>query len=63
MFSQLYVLYMVDLDVKMAKRRVQFEDQNTTTRGKLLVSKHMCSELQLYALAGDVGQTCCRKKG
>ncbi|KFQ96540.1 Integrin alpha-E, partial [Nipponia nippon] len=49
-FSQLYVLYTVDLDVKMAKRRVQFEDQNTTTSGKLLVSKHMCSELQLHTL-------------
>ncbi|XP_059685500.1 integrin alpha-E [Gavia stellata] len=52
-FSQLYILYMVDLDVKMAKRRVQFEDQNTTRSGKLLVSKHMCSELQLYTLPCD----------
>ncbi|KAM9614902.1 integrin alpha-E isoform 1-T1 [Morphnus guianensis] len=52
-FSQLYILYTVDLDVKMAKRRVQFEDQNTTTSGKLLVSKHMCSELQLYTLPCD----------
>ncbi|XP_074888940.1 LOW QUALITY PROTEIN: integrin alpha-E [Buteo buteo] len=52
-FSQLYILYMVDLDVKMAKRRVQFEDQNTTTSGKLLVSKHVCSELQLYTLPCD----------
>ncbi|KAM6048713.1 integrin alpha-E isoform 2-T3 [Theristicus caerulescens] len=49
-FSQLYVLYTVDLDVKMAKSRVQFEDENTTTSGKLLVSKHMCSELQLHTL-------------
>ncbi|XP_009571887.1 PREDICTED: integrin alpha-E [Fulmarus glacialis] len=52
-FSQLYILYTVDLDVKMAKRRVQFEDQNTTRSGKLLVSKHMCSELQLYTLPCD----------
>ncbi|XP_009326932.1 PREDICTED: integrin alpha-E [Pygoscelis adeliae] len=52
-FSQLYILYTVDLDVKMAKKRVQFEDQNTTTSGKLLVSKHMCSELQLYTLPCD----------
>nr|XP_010298604.1 PREDICTED: integrin alpha-E [Balearica regulorum gibbericeps] len=52
-FSQLYILYTVDLDVKMAKRRVQFEDQNTTTSGKLLVSKHMCSQLQLYLLPCD----------
>ncbi|XP_009988429.1 PREDICTED: integrin alpha-E [Tauraco erythrolophus] len=52
-FSQLYVLYTVDLDVKMAKRRVQFEDQNTTASGKLLVSKHTCSELQLYTLPCD----------
>ncbi|KAM6373229.1 LOW QUALITY PROTEIN: integrin alpha-E [Pluvialis apricaria] len=51
--SQLYILYTVDLDVKMAKRRVQFEDQNTTTSGKLLVSKHMCPELQLYTLPCD----------
>ncbi|NWH55584.1 ITAE protein, partial [Fregata magnificens] len=52
-FSQLYILYMVDLDVKMAKRRVQFENQNTTTSGKLAVSKHVCSELQLYVLPCD----------
>ncbi|XP_062493286.1 integrin alpha-E isoform X3 [Pezoporus occidentalis] len=52
-FSQLYIFYTVDLDVKMAKRRVQFEDQNTTTSGKLLVSEHMCSELQLYPLPCD----------
>ncbi|KAM9272449.1 integrin alpha-E [Morus bassanus] len=52
-FSQLYILYTVDLDVKMAKRRVQFEDQNATTSGELLVSKHMCSELQLYVLPCD----------
>ncbi|NXU23548.1 ITAE protein, partial [Thalassarche chlororhynchos] len=52
-FSQLYILYTVDLDVKMAKRRVQFEDQNTTRSGQLLVSKHMCSELQLYTVVGD----------
>lgn len=49
--------------MKMAKRRVQFEDQNTTTSGKLLVSEHMCSELQLYPLVGDVGQISHRKKG
>ncbi|XP_074969739.1 integrin alpha-E [Phalacrocorax aristotelis] len=49
-FSQLYILYTVDLDVKMAKRRVQFEDGNTTTSGKLLVSKRVCAELQLYVL-------------
>ncbi|KAM4648294.1 integrin alpha-E isoform 2-T7 [Amazona ochrocephala] len=52
-FPQLYLFYTVDLDVKMAKRRVQFEDQNTTTSGKLLVSEHMCSELQLYPLPCD----------
>ncbi|XP_065550785.1 integrin alpha-E isoform X2 [Lathamus discolor] len=52
-FSQLYIFYTVDLDVKMAKRRVQFEDQNTTTSGKLLVSEHRCSELQLYPLPCD----------
>ncbi|XP_028941763.1 integrin alpha-E [Antrostomus carolinensis] len=52
-FSQLYILYTVDLDVKMAKRRMQFEDQNTTASGELLVSKHMCSELQLYVLPCD----------
>ncbi|XP_042647355.1 integrin alpha-E [Tyto alba] len=48
--SALPVSQQVDLDVKMAKRRVQFEDQSTTRRGKLLVSKHMCSELQLYTM-------------
>nr|XP_009671316.1 PREDICTED: integrin alpha-E [Struthio camelus australis] len=52
-FSQLYVLYMVDLDVKMPKKRVQFEDQNTTRSGQLLVSKDMCLELQLYVLPCD----------
>ncbi|KAM6049188.1 integrin alpha-E-like [Chlamydotis macqueenii] len=52
-FSQLYILYTVDLDVKMAKRRVQFENQNTTTSGKLPVSKNTCSELQLYTLPCD----------
>ncbi|XP_061868644.1 integrin alpha-E-like [Colius striatus] len=52
-FSQLYILYTVDLDVKMAKERVQFEDQNSTTSGKLMVSKHMCSELQLHTLPCD----------
>ncbi|KAM6118479.1 integrin alpha-E [Phoenicopterus ruber ruber] len=52
-FSQLYILYTVDLDVKMAKRRVQFEDQNTTRSERLLVSKHTCSELQLYTLPCD----------
>ncbi|XP_075373819.1 integrin alpha-E isoform X1 [Mycteria americana] len=52
-FAQLYILYTVDLDVKMSKTRVQFEDQNTTTSGKLLVSKHTCSELQLYTLPCD----------
>lgn len=54
--SQLFILYTVDLDVKMAKKRVQFEDQNTTASGKLLVSKHVCSELQLYPLV-RVGRT------
>lgn len=54
--SQLFILYTVDLDVKMAKRRVQFEDQNTTASGKLLVSKHTCSELQLHPLV-RVGRT------
>ncbi|XP_010187330.1 PREDICTED: integrin alpha-E, partial [Mesitornis unicolor] len=49
-FSQLYILYTVDLDVKMAEKRVRFEDQNTTATGELLVSEHMCSKLQLYAL-------------
>ncbi|NXT82050.1 ITAE protein, partial [Zapornia atra] len=52
-FSQLYVLYTVDLDVKMAKTRVQFEDQNTTTSGKLLLSERTCSQLQLYLLPCD----------
>ncbi|XP_025957225.2 integrin alpha-E [Dromaius novaehollandiae] len=52
-FSQLYLLYTVDLDVKMPKKRVQFEDQNTTRSGQLLVSKDMCLELQLYALPCD----------
>ncbi|KAM6338303.1 LOW QUALITY PROTEIN: integrin alpha-E [Alca torda] len=46
--SQLYVLYTGDLDVKMAKRRVQFEDRNTTA-----VSKHSCCELQLHTLPCD----------
>lgn len=63
MLSQLYILYTVDLDVKMPRRRVQFEDQNTTASGKLLVSKHVCSELQLYTLVGNVGQTYYRKEG
>jgi len=48
--------------VKMAKKRVQFEDQNTTASGKLLVSEGMCCELQLYTLVGD-GQTYYSKKG
>ncbi|KFR05483.1 Integrin alpha-E, partial [Opisthocomus hoazin] len=52
-FSQLYILYTVDVDVKMAKKRVQFEDQNTTASGKLLVSEGMCCELQLYTLPCD----------
>ncbi|KAM6242108.1 integrin alpha-E [Porphyrio hochstetteri] len=52
-FSQLYVLYRVDLDVKMAKSRVQFEDQNTTTSGKLLLTEQQCSQLQLYSLPCD----------
>nr|XP_013809300.1 PREDICTED: integrin alpha-E [Apteryx mantelli mantelli] len=52
-FSQLYILYTVDLDVKMPKKRVQFEDQNTTRSGQLLVSKDTCLELQLYALPCD----------
>ncbi|NXI41006.1 ITAE protein, partial [Galbula dea] len=51
--AQLYILYTVELDVKMPKSRVQFEDQNTTRSGKLLVSQHVCSELQLYTLVGD----------
>ncbi|KAM9218313.1 integrin alpha-E-like [Leptosomus discolor] len=52
-FSQLYILYTVDLDVTMTRRRVQFEDQNTTASGKLLVSKHMCAELWLDTLPCD----------
>ncbi|NXI64673.1 ITAE protein, partial [Anseranas semipalmata] len=52
-FSQLHILYTVDLDVKMAKKRLQFKDQNTMTSGKLLVSEHACSELQLFTLVGD----------
>ncbi|XP_010136967.1 PREDICTED: integrin alpha-E-like [Buceros rhinoceros silvestris] len=51
--SQLFILYTVDLDVKMAKSRVQFEDQNTTASEKLLVSEHVCSELQLHPLPCD----------
>lgn len=57
MFAQLYVLYTVDLDVKMVNRRVRFEDENTTTSGKLLVSENTCAELQLHTLVGDIGQT------
>ncbi|EOA98694.1 Integrin alpha-E, partial [Anas platyrhynchos] len=52
-FSQLHILYTVDLDVKKAKKRLQFKDQNTTTSGKLLVREHTCSELQLFTLVGD----------
>ncbi|NXN99223.1 ITAE protein, partial [Rhinopomastus cyanomelas] len=55
--SRLHLLYSVDLDVRMAKARVRFEDQNTTASGELSVSKHMCSELQLFTLVGDVA--CC----
>lgn len=62
-FSQLHILYTVDLDVKKAKKRLQFKDHNTTTSGKLLVREHTCSELQLFTLVGDVGQTHYRKKG
>uniref|UniRef100_A0A8B9ZKC8 Integrin subunit alpha E n=1 Tax=Anas platyrhynchos TaxID=8839 RepID=A0A8B9ZKC8_ANAPL len=52
-FSQLHILYTVDLDVKKAKKRLQFKDQNTTTSGKLLVREHTCSELQLFTLPCD----------
>ncbi|NXW61055.1 ITAE protein, partial [Eurystomus gularis] len=44
--SQLYILYTMDLDVKMAKRRVQFKDQNTTTSGKLLIFSPLLPFLQ-----------------
>ncbi|KAK2537411.1 Itgae [Columba guinea] len=52
-FAQLYVLYTVDLDVKMVNRRVRFEDENTTMSGKLLVSENTCAELQLHTLPCD----------
>ncbi|KAJ6657261.1 hypothetical protein lerEdw1_002628, partial [Lerista edwardsae] len=48
--EKLFIRYTVDLDVKMEKKRAQFEDHTTTTTREVSYTDPLCPELQLFVL-------------
>lgn len=48
--QNLFIRYTVDLDVKMEKKRVQFEDHTTTATWEVSYTDPLCPEFQLYIL-------------